>query len=151
MLGCADRVGKTQPFIGIEIEDQPVGLFNRIASRLPRVEFDRAHLHAGQQAGCILDIEIIVRAAVTLDDGDLADVRAERSAVVLLKETLLAAALRTAHQTDRAAAGKRQHQRRYRGVVIGQIALGLAAFGKDHAVAAADRHAAWLVCRSGFD
>ena len=60
----------------------------------------------------------------------------ERAAVVLLEKAFLPAPLRAADQADRPLRGPWQHQRGDRRVVIGQLALGLAAFGKDHPVAA---------------
>ena len=38
---------EVEPDVGIEVEHQPVGLFERLRSAAPAVEFDRPHLHAG--------------------------------------------------------------------------------------------------------
>src|SRR3569623_1227787 len=98
---CLDRV-EAEAFVGVEVEYQPVGLFDVGDRRSPAMELDRPHLDAGQQAVGIVDIEIRLLVAVLLLDHHVLDVVAERSSVMLLEEAMLAAPLRAATQADRA-------------------------------------------------
>ena len=59
---------------------------------------------------------------------------------MLLEEALLATPLRTADEADRALSREGQHDRRDRSVIVGELTLGLTAFGEDHPLAAADLH-----------
>ena len=49
MLRGALGIAEVEPLVGVEIEHQPVGLFERIDPRSPAVEFDRPHLDAGDR------------------------------------------------------------------------------------------------------
>src|SRR3546814_2070514 len=60
-----------------------------------------------------------------------------------LFRSFLRAPLRTADEADRAARHMREHERRDRGVIVGEVALGRFRFGEDDAVAAADLHVAF--------
>src|SRR3546814_3976717 len=84
---------------------------------VPAVEFDRAHLHAGENAIGVLDIEIVLVPPVLLLDRDVMDMIAERARVMLLEKAFLRAPLRTADEADRAARHMREHERRDRGVI----------------------------------
>ena len=133
-------VAEIEPFVGVEIEDHPVGRLERVDMAAPAVEFDRPHLDAGEDAAGVLDIEIILDPAVLLADRDMVDLRTERSRIMLLEKALLGATLRAADEADRAARHVRQHDRRDRGIIVGKVALGRLRFGKDDAVAVADPH-----------
>ena len=61
---------------GIEIEDHPVRVIDRIDAGAPGVQFDRAHLDDFQQAFLILDVEVFVFLALVPELEGL-DVRAE--------------------------------------------------------------------------
>src|SRR3546814_11146789 len=50
---------EAEAFVGIEVEDKAVGLFDRIDLRPPAVELDRAHLDACEDAGGVGDIELV--------------------------------------------------------------------------------------------
>ena len=77
-----------EPDVGIEVEHQPVGIFDLLDPAAPAVEFDRAHLDAGEQALDVVEIEIVLGVAVLLLDRDVLDVRAEGPGVMLLEEAL---------------------------------------------------------------
>jgi hypothetical protein len=57
------------------------------------VELDRAHLDTGDDAGRILDIEIIFGVAVLLADRHGVDMLAEAAGIMLLEEAVLGATL----------------------------------------------------------
>lgn len=57
------------------------------------MELDGPHLHAGDQPFGVVDIEVVLAAAVLLADRYVRDVRAERAAVVLLEEAFPGATL----------------------------------------------------------
>ena len=78
-----------EALVGIEIEHEPVGLLDVGDLGAPAVEFDRPHLHAGEHAGRVLDVEIILLVRRPSPDRHVEDMRAERAAVVLLEEALL--------------------------------------------------------------
>src|SRR3546814_12100204 len=67
-----------------------------------------------------------------------------------LFRSFLRAPLRTADEADRAARHMREHERRDRGVIVGEVALGRFRFGEDDAVAAADLHVAFRFGRGLF-
>ena len=75
--------------VGIEVEHQPVGIFDLVDLASPAVEFDRAHLDAGEQALDVVEVEIVLDVAVLLLDRDMLDVRTECPAVMLLEEAFL--------------------------------------------------------------
>ena len=75
-----------EPDVGIEVEHQPVGIFDLVDLAAPAVELDRAHLHAGEQALDVVEVEIVLGVAVLLLDRDVLHVRAEGALVVLLEE-----------------------------------------------------------------
>ena len=60
------------------------------------------------------------------------NVRAEAACVVLLKEALLCATLRATDQANRATANPGQHRRRYRCIIVGELAFGDPRFRIDH-------------------
>src|SRR3546814_19129344 len=91
---------------------------------VPAVEFDRPHLHAGEDAIGVLDIEIILVPAVLLLDRDVVDMIAERARVMLLEKAFLRASLRTADAAERAARGMREHERGDPGIRVGAVPLG---------------------------
>ena len=46
--------------VGIEVEHQPVGIFDLVDLAAPAVEFDRSHLDAGEQPADVVEVEIIL-------------------------------------------------------------------------------------------
>ena len=50
--------------VGIEVEHQSVRIFELVDAAAPAVEFDRPHLHAGEDPARVLDIEIVLNLAV---------------------------------------------------------------------------------------
>ncbi len=115
---------EVEAFVGIEIEDHPVGLLDVGDEAPPAVELDRPHLDADQHAVGVVDVEIGLDRSVLLADVDVVDVVAEAAGVVLLEEAVLGAPLRAADQADRAAGEPAKRERRDRGVIVGEIALG---------------------------
>src|SRR3546814_16242590 len=105
---------------------------------VPAVEFDRAHLHAGENAIGVLDIEIVLVPPVLLLDRDVMDMIAERARVMLLENAFLRAPLRTADEADRAARHMRVPARRDRGGLVAAAARGRFRFGEDKAVGGED-------------
>src|SRR3546814_15686902 len=76
--GGAHRL-EVEPDVGIEIEDEPVGLFDIFDARAPAMDLDRAHLDAGQQALGRAHIEISLIVAIFLLDRARLDLLAERT------------------------------------------------------------------------
>src|SRR3546814_19129484 len=70
----------------------------------------------------------------------MVDMIAEAARIMLLEEALLGAPLRAADEADRASRHVRKHDRRDRGIIVGEVALGRFGFGKDHAAAIADHN-----------
>ena len=139
MRGGADLV-EAQSFVGIEIEDETIGLLDIGDLRSPAVQLDRAHLDAGEQALGIVDIEIGLVMPILLADRDVLHGIAEAAGVMLLEEALLGAPLRAADEADRTIGQPFEDRIGEAGVIIGELPLGDAAFGVEHAIAAADRH-----------
>src|SRR3546814_10737451 len=98
----------------------------------------RCALVTGVQT-CALPIWLIV--AVFLLDRDMLDRLAEAAGVMLLEEAFLRAALRAAHEADRARARPGEHDRRDRGIIVPEFALGETRLGIDDTVAVAERDA----------
>src|SRR5688572_12757098 len=117
--------------VGIEVEDEPIGLLDIVDLAAPAVELDRSHLDAGQQAGEVVDVEIILLLAVLLDDRDVPDVLAEASRVMLLEKAFAGSPLRAADQADRPVGGPDHHLRPDRPVISGEVALGDVAVRED--------------------
>src|SRR3546814_3121974 len=88
----------------------------------------RCALVTGVQT-CALPIWLIV--AVFLLDRDMLDRLAEAAGVMLLEEAFLRAALRAAHEADRARARPGEHDRRDRGIIVREFALGETRLGID--------------------
>src|SRR3546814_13983605 len=74
------------------------------------------------------------------------DCLAEAAGVMLLEEAFLRAALRAAHEADRARARPGEHDRRDRGIIVREFALGETRLGIDDTVAVADRDACGRGC-----
>ena len=98
----------------------------------------------------VVEIEIILGMPVLLLDRDLLHVRAERALVVLLEEAFAGAAAGTADQGHRPVRRIDHDQRLDRRVIIGEILLGQAELGEDHAFGAADFDAEVLAVASRF-
>src|SRR3546814_1455869 len=105
------------------------------------MDLDRAHLDAGQQALGRVHIEIRLIVAVFLLDRDMLDRLAEAAGVMLLEEAFLRAALRAAHEADRARPRPGEHDRRDRGIIVLEFALGETRLGLADTVAVAYRAA----------
>ena len=108
--------------IGVEVEDQPVGLFEVSDARSPDVNFKDAHLDERDQAGDIIDRQVVFGCAF-LCDVHLPQMIGSAFAGMLLKETRLAAAGRTANDRQRTVGDVGQHPVGDLRVIIGQIAL----------------------------
>ena len=134
--------GEVEPLVGVQVEHQPVGLFDILHPAAPAVELDRPHLDAGKHAIGIVDPQIGFGRSVLFANVDMMDMVAEAACVMLLEEALLGTSLRTTHQTDRAMGEPGEQDRRDRGIIVGELTLGDLRVGKDHAVTAADLHVA---------
>ena len=129
---------EVQPLVRVEVKYHPIGPLNRVAARRPRVELDRTLLDALQYSARILDIKVILGSTVFLADSNVMDGIPERAVVMLLKKAFAGAALGAADQADRTVPNEGQHDVRNRLIIIGKIALGLAAVGEYHAFAVGD-------------
>jgi hypothetical protein len=92
---------EAEAFVGVDVEDQPVGLLDRFHLRAPAVELDRPHLGAGDDPGRIRDIDVILDLALLLLDRDLVDVGAEAAGIMLLEEAFARPALGAADEAQR--------------------------------------------------
>jgi hypothetical protein len=105
---------KPKLWIGIEVYDKPVGGLDRRRPAAPAVELDRLHLRAGEDAGCIRDVEIVFGATVFLghlsqpDRGFEVAARGRVGAAALEEALLLAAA----QQVEEPAFEMGEHHRR---------------------------------------
>ncbi len=105
VLGCLlARRRNPAPSSGSRSNTMRSGASTSARLAAPAVELDRAHLHAGQHARRVVDVEVVLGAAVLLGDRHVMHVLAERAGIVLLEEALLGPPLRAAHQADRAPA-----------------------------------------------
>ena len=100
------HIVEVQPLVGVEIENHAVWSFDIRAARPPAVEFDRPHLNTLQNTAFVFDVEIIFSLAVFVGDRHMVDTVTERTAIMLLKETLFRAALRTTNEANRALVSK---------------------------------------------
>ena len=96
-LAQADRAlraprAKSRPTSGSRSNTSRSGYSTLATAAAPAVEFDRPHLHAGEQPADVVEVEIVLDVAVLLLDRDVLHVLAERAAVVLLEEAFLARA-----------------------------------------------------------
>ena len=89
---------EAEAHVRIKIEHQPIGRFDILHTRAPAMEFDRAHLHAGEDAVEIIDIEVIFVLAAALLDRDVAHMSSERPSIMFLEEAFLGASLRATDQ-----------------------------------------------------
>jgi hypothetical protein len=127
-----------QPLVGIEVENEPVGIFQLADPAAPPVELDRPHLNTGEDSTRILNVDIVPNLAVAFLDGDVLDVGSHRAAVMLLEKTVGGQSLRAADHADRPLCGVDQHQFLDDGVIVGEIALGQIFCRIDDAIRAAD-------------
>ena len=98
------HLAEVEADVGIEVEHQPVGAFDLVDLAAPAVELDRPHLHAGEQAPDVVEVEVVLGLAVLLLDRDVLHVLAERALVVLLEEAVARPAAGTADQGHRPVA-----------------------------------------------
>lgn len=70
--------------------------------RAPGMQFQRVHLHQLEQAGGILDVDVVLGAALLLQRNRL-DMRAQVAAFVLLEEAVATGAIGAAQQRQGAA------------------------------------------------
>ena len=91
------------------------------ATRVPRVQFDRAHLRRADERLRRFDRE--QRRMARIDIGMLRDVRNRELRAVLLEEQLAADVLGRAHERHRAVLQMRQHPLGDRRVILDEIDL----------------------------
>ncbi len=132
---------KVDARIGIEVEDEPIRLLQRLGARAPQVDLDTADLRHGDEAGRAVDHEIV---------GDLAVAFLHRHRLqggrhallgVLLEEALLGRPLRAAHEAQRAPAAVRQHALADGEEIFGEVELGYVGLEEQHAIGMRDLHA----------
>ena len=114
--------GHSTDGIRIEVEDQPVRLFELAGARSPDVDFEDAHLDERDQAGDIVDRQMIFGCAF-LGDVHLPQMSRRAFAGMFLKETRLAAAGRAADDRQRTIDDVRQHPVGDLRIILGQIVL----------------------------
>ena len=100
--GCALDDLKIEIFVGVEVEDQAVWMFEIVVARAPEMEFERADLSGGDERCGVWQREIIFGFGL-LGDGDGFDGVRHAGHGVLLEEGLFADAVGRAHEADRAA------------------------------------------------
>ena len=127
--------------VRIEIEDQPVGGVEPVDCRAPDVKLDRAHLHGGNKALGVIDIEVVGRVAVGLLDRHLVDFVWKTIAGVFLVEALMIRPLRAAQDRGRVIGSEGQHSSGDDAVVAGKIDLGDIRLGKEQAIGMGDADA----------
>jgi len=91
------HVRPAHAFAGVQIEHQPVRMLGILDRRAPRVQLQRVHLHQLQQATRIIDVDVVLAAALLLQRHRMHGV-AQAGAMVLLEEAGLADAIRAAQQ-----------------------------------------------------
>ena len=89
--------------IGIEIEDEAVGLFQRLGARAPQVDFDAADLRHGDEAGGAVDHEVVGDLAVALLHRHRLERRGMPFLVCFWKKHCFAGPFRAAHEAERRA------------------------------------------------
>ncbi len=122
-----------KPCVGIEIEDEPVGLVDMVERHAPIVDLERADLHQREQALRVFDIEIFPL-QLAARDVDLLDRRTHALHGVALEEAFLGVAFRATHEADRPIDDVGEHLGRDRLVIAGEVELGQAGIGKEHLV-----------------
>lgn len=125
--------GPGERFVGVEVEDEAVGVLERIVARAPGMDFEDAELR--ERGESFRRGGFFAERDVGLDDAgflvahiDGADAGWERGVDVLLEEAGLGRALGAAHDGERAAGDVRQHARGDGEVVVGERLLGEAGF-----------------------
>ena len=114
---------EVEALVGIDVEDDAVGVLELVDVAAPDVEFERRHLDAGGEAGGVVDVEIDVGVASGLGDLHLLEGVGEAAGIVLLEERL-------------AGAGGAAQQRQRPVGHVAQRRLG-------HGVVVGDEHAPW--------
>ena len=124
--------GERRAGTGIEIEVQMVGPVGVVAARVPRVEVDAAQVHDPEERGEVLHHgkgdqvgRLVHRSRRSRASPDAADGRA------LHEEALPVDAVGIALHHHRAVAEVRQQGGRHVGVVLQQVALGVARLGPE--------------------
>ena len=87
-LGGLLDVLEAEALVGVDVEDDALGLFDHVAARAPDVPLERVHLHAADEARGIVDVEVLVVVGVGVEDHDLLEAVGEAAGVVLLEELL---------------------------------------------------------------
>src|SRR5690606_8669017 len=95
IASCGADIGKGDVLGGIEIEDEPVGMFEIVDRRAPYMEFECRNLCSANEPRHILYVEI--GRAITVIFGDHHFMKSLRHAgtQMLLEKTLLGDAIRT--------------------------------------------------------
>ena len=130
-----------QRVVGIEIEDDAVGIAELRRARAPRMELEHAHLQQRDERGHRVRHHV-QSPAVARPGPRRGRSRGVHARVgVLLVEALLVPAVGTAHQRQRAVAQVRQDPLADRLVVVREIALGELRFRIQQLVGIAERDA----------
>ena len=123
-----DHLGPLHRFIGIEVEDDHVGVFDVLEARAPDVNFEHAALDEGNQSFGGIDHQNSVVPA--LADPFFADGVRQARAGVFLEEACGTDAVGTADERERTLGHMGQHRIRDRFVVgrdfeLGDVAVGI--------------------------
>ena len=116
--------------VGIEVEHQPVGIFDLVDLAAPAVELDRPHLHAGEQALDVVEVEIVLDRLRRSPRSGYAS-RAGRTCPCRASgKNIRRCGRRAADQGHRAIRGIDHDQRLDRRVIVGKVFLGSPSSGK---------------------
>ena len=121
--------GPGEGFVGVEVEDEAVGVLEVVVFGAPGVDFEDAHLgEAGEGFGLGVgggDGDVgLGHAGLFVGDVDAGDAGRERVVDVLLEEAGLAGALGAADERERAVDDVWEHAVGDGEVVVGELALG---------------------------
>ena len=121
-------------FLGVEIEDAPVGALDGGEAARPHVEHDRGEVgHVHQRVGLLHDEVLDVALRGLAPDGlGLDPVRRVTRRVLLVELRLALDAVGVARQHQRPIAQVGKHGRGDRAVVVDEIALGVTLPGPEH-------------------
>ena len=126
---AAAEGGPGEGFVGVEVEDEAVGVLEVVVGGTPGVDFEDAHLgEAGEGFGLGVgggDGDVgFGDAGFLVGDVDAGDAGREGVVDVLLEEAGFAGALGAADERERAVDDVREHALGDGEVVVGELALG---------------------------
>ena len=116
--------------VGVEVDDDAVGVLEIVVARAPGVDFEDSQLgEAGEGFGRGERDVGLDLAGLLVADADRVDAGRQGVVDVLLEEAGMAGAVGAADEGQRASGDVRQHVRGDGPVVVGELLLGEARFG----------------------